>query len=99
VRVRLFDPSERERARKVLAAVLGVPVHPEHDPAALAARVTATDGARDVAQRVAGALDELARAGIAVSDFALGQPSLDEVFLALTGSRAEPEPEKAAAIA
>jgi ABC-2 type transport system ATP-binding protein len=37
------------------------------------------------------ALDELARSGIAVSDFALGQPSLDEVFLALTGSRADPE--------
>ena len=32
---------------------------------------------------------ELTRAGIGVSDFALGQPSLDEVFLALTGSRAE----------
>jgi ABC-2 type transport system ATP-binding protein len=91
VRVRLFDPSERERARDVLAAELGVPVHPERDPAALAARIAADDGAQDAAQRVAHALDELARAGIAVSDFALGQPSLDEVFLALTGSRAEPE--------
>jgi hypothetical protein len=31
-----------------------------------------------------------------VSDFALGQPSLDEVFLALTGSQAHPEqPEQA----
>jgi len=93
VRVRLFDPSERERARNVLAAALGVPVHPERDPAALAARITTADGTQDAAQRVAHALDELARAGIAVSDFALGQPSLDEVFLALTGSRAEPEPE------
>ena len=32
---------------------------------------------------------ELARADIAVADFALGQPSLDEVFLALTGRPAE----------
>ena len=99
VRIRLFDPSERERARDVLAAELGVPVHPERDPAALAARIAAADGSQDAAQRVAHALDELARAGIAVSDFALGQPSLDEVFLALTGSRAEPQAENAAAIA
>lgn len=31
------------------------------------------------------ALTELARAGIRVSEFSLGSPSLDEVFLALTG--------------
>jgi ABC-2 type transport system ATP-binding protein len=99
VRVRLFDPTERERARDLLASELGVPVHPEPDPAALAARIAAPDGAQDAAQRVARALDELARAGIAVSDFALGQPSLDEVFLALTGSRAEPEPESEAVVA
>ncbi len=40
---------------------------------------------------MAQALGELSRAGIGVSDFALGQPSLDEVFLALTGSPAETE--------
>ena len=34
------------------------------------------------------ALGRLTGAGIGVSDFALGQPSLDEVFLALTGSQA-----------
>jgi len=53
------------------------------------------DGARrrggEAAERVAHALIELSRAGIGVSDFALGQPSLDEVFLALTGSRVESE--------
>ena len=36
------------------------------------------------------ALTELARAGVGVASFALGQPSLDEVFLALTGRPAEP---------
>jgi ABC-2 type transport system ATP-binding protein len=30
------------------------------------------------------ALGELARGGVLVDDFSLGQPSLDEVFLALT---------------
>jgi ABC-2 type transport system ATP-binding protein len=34
---------------------------------------------------VAAAITGLARTGITVSEFALGQPSLDEVFLALTG--------------
>jgi ABC-2 type transport system ATP-binding protein len=36
------------------------------------------------------ALARLTGAGIGVSDFALGQPSLDEVFLALTGGQAAP---------
>ncbi|MGW0537028.1 ATP-binding cassette domain-containing protein [Streptomyces sp. NPDC003032] len=48
-----------------------------------------TDGAqngRGAAEQASRALAELARAGITVDNFALGQPSLDEVFLALTGS-------------
>ena len=39
--------------------------------------------------RVAQALMQLADAGIVVSDFSFGQPSLDEVFLTLTGRPAE----------
>ncbi len=42
------------------------------------------------AGRASDAVAELARAGIALSHFGLGQPSLDEVFLALTGHPAEP---------
>ena len=42
-------------------------------------------------ERVAAALAELTRAGLAVTDFSLGQPSLDEVFLALTGHLAQDE--------
>jgi ABC-2 type transport system ATP-binding protein len=76
--VRLPDPAQRAHAERLLGHALGVPVRPEADPAALSARVTDPD-------RVVGALAELSRAGIAVADFALGQPSLDEVFLALTG--------------
>lgn len=34
-------------------------------------------------------LEELDKAGIAVSDFSVGKPSLDEVFLTLTGRSAE----------
>ncbi|MGV9882734.1 ATP-binding cassette domain-containing protein [Streptomyces sp. NPDC003006] len=53
--------------------------------------VGGTDGAQDgrgAAEQASRALAELARAGITVDNFALGQPSLDEVFLALTGSDA-----------
>jgi ABC-2 type transport system ATP-binding protein len=63
-------------------------VHLDSDPAGLSA--TAAD-----ASRVAVALTALTDAGIAVTDFALGQPSLDEVFLALTGHTAEEQPTEA----
>jgi len=52
------------------------------DPVALSAR-----GA--VPEQITRGLAELAAAGLAVEEFALGQPSLDEVFLALTGHPAE----------
>ena len=35
------------------------------------------------------AVADLSRAGVRVANFSLGQPSLDEVFLALTGHPAE----------
>jgi ABC-2 type transport system ATP-binding protein len=82
LQVRLRDPAQRAHAEQVLAPALGVPVHPASDPAALSARVGDP-------QRVVRALVELGRAGVAVADFALGQPSLDEVFLALTGRPAQ----------
>ena len=49
--------------------------------------------------RYLGRRAELTRAGVRIADFSLGQPSLDEVFLALTGHTAEeasiPEEERA----
>ena len=78
VHVRLDDPARRPEAELVLAKVLDVPVKLEADPAALSARVIDE-------QQVAHALSELYRAGVPVTNFSLGQPSLDEVFLALTG--------------
>ena len=80
--VRLRDPEQRSEAELVLSQALGISVHLESDPAALSARVSDPE-------RVAHALAELSRSGVAVTDFALGQPSLDEVFLALTGHPAE----------
>ena len=77
--VRLRDPERRHDARALLARALGVPVRLEPDPAALSATVSDADRVPDV-------LAEVTRTGIAVTEFALGQPSLDEVFLALTGN-------------
>ncbi|MEV4160381.1 ATP-binding cassette domain-containing protein [Nonomuraea dietziae] len=82
VHVRLRDAGQRPEAERLLAKALDAPVYLEADPVALTARVSA-DGAA-AAEQAALALSELAGAGIVVDDFSLGQPSLDEVFLALT---------------
>ena len=78
----MLDPARRPEAQDLLAHALATPMHLESDPAALSARVSDP-------QVVAAGLADLGRSGIAVADFALGQPSLDEVFLALTGHTAE----------
>ena len=83
--VRLLHPEQRPEAARVLERTLET-VHLESDPAALSA--PCADG--DPAAR---ALAELTLAGVRIADFALGQPSLDEVFLALTGHVAE-EPDE-----
>ena len=84
LRVRLRDPDQRPQAQHTLTQALEVPVRLDADPAGLSAR--AADP-----QRATHALGELSGAGITLSDFALGQPSLDEVFLALTGRPAQPD--------
>ncbi|HEX6195876.1 MAG TPA: ATP-binding cassette domain-containing protein [Jiangellaceae bacterium] len=85
VHVRLRDPDRRDEAQRILTETLTVPVHREEDPAALSASL-------DETERAGTAMSELARAGIEISDFGVGQISLDEVFLALTGHHANPEP-------
>jgi daunorubicin/doxorubicin transport system ATP-binding protein len=86
VHLRLLDPEQRPDAGRVLAQALGVPVHLDTDPVSLSARIAAASGAQQRAETVAHALAELAHAGVAITDFTLGQPSLDEVFLALTAT-------------
>jgi ABC-2 type transport system ATP-binding protein len=79
--VRLLDPQQRPEAERIFARRFDA-VHLEPDPAALSA--PCSDG-----DRAAEAVAELTRAGVRIADFSLGQPSLDEVFLALTGHTAE----------
>ncbi|HEY9367795.1 ATP-binding cassette domain-containing protein [Streptomyces sp.] len=84
VHVRLRDPGRRPEAERLLATQLRASVQLDPDPVALTATVDGHGTDLGAAEQAARALAELARAGITVDDFALGQPSLDEVFLALT---------------
>ena len=79
--VRLLEPGQRPEAEQLLARELAG-VHLEGDPAALSASCADAD-------RAAEAIAELSRSGIRIAGFSLGQPSLDEVFLALTGHTAD----------
>jgi ABC-2 type transport system ATP-binding protein len=80
--VRVKDPVMRPAVEAALARSLGVEIELASDPAGLSARVSDPG-------IVAEALAQLSREGLEVTNFSLGQPSLDEVFLALTGHRAE----------
>ena len=81
LRVRLLDPDQRPEAEGILARRFGG-VEKSPDPAALSVPNAEPE-------RAAEALSALSGGGVAVADFSLGQPSLDEVFLALTGRPAE----------
>jgi ABC-2 type transport system ATP-binding protein len=90
--VRLLDPEQRPAAERVLGRELGSTIHLEPDPTALSA--SCADG-----DRAAEGLAALTRSGVRIASFSVGQPTLDEVFLALTGRPAEEQtPEEAIAV-
>jgi len=82
--VRLLDPEQRATAEEVVDRELGS-VNRDADPASLSAACTDADRGAEV---VAG----LARSGVRIAAFSFGQPTLDEVFLALTGHPADGDP-------
>lgn len=87
--VRLSDATRREEAERVLVNELGTEAIEPADQAAVAVGAPNPD-------RAAAAVGVLADTGVEIAGFSLGQPSLDEVFLALTGhtaSEAESEEE------
>ncbi|SCG72756.1 ABC-2 type transport system ATP-binding protein [Micromonospora echinaurantiaca] len=94
VHLRLRDAHQRPEAERLLRAALDVPVQLEPDPVALTARVGGDGSDLDASEQAARVLGDLARAGIVVDNFSLGQPSLDEVFLALTDHPAVPADER-----
>ncbi|MFB9924769.1 ATP-binding cassette domain-containing protein [Amycolatopsis halotolerans] len=90
VHLRLRDADQRAAAAEVLERALSATVQLDHDPVAITARLS-SDAHGAAADRASRALAELAKAGVIVDTFSLGQPSLDEVFLALTDRTATEE--------
>jgi ABC-2 type transport system ATP-binding protein len=82
LRVGVRDPQQRPAAQRALSEALSTDVELGIDAVGLVARIGDAD-------RAAAAVAGLAGAGIAVSDFAHDQPTLDEVFFALTGTERE----------
>jgi ABC-2 type transport system ATP-binding protein len=78
--IRLLNPDHRPQAEELLILNLGVPVLLKSDSAELSARISEPE-------RIVYLLSELSRSDIPVTSFSFGQPSLDEVFLTLTGNR------------
>jgi ABC-2 type transport system ATP-binding protein len=87
LRVRVDAVAQREAALGILVERLGAAVHAEADPRAFSAQVSDAGQAHET-------LSALSSNGIAIADFSLGQPSLDEVFFALTGHAATSEEEE-----
>lgn len=80
--VRLATPDHRARALEVVTRVLGDGVLPSTDPTEITARLANTG-------QGAAVLAALSETGIDIAQFSVGSPSLDEVFLALTGHPAD----------
>jgi ABC-2 type transport system ATP-binding protein len=82
VRVRLADGTDgadQERAARLLAEVTGSPAGPGGAP-------DTVEGACDPGLTVPALVRDLDAAGVVAADITLHTPSLDEVFLALTGT-------------
>jgi ABC-2 type transport system ATP-binding protein len=79
---RLADPEQRAQAHQAIAGLLADGVLPPTEPGAFTVKLADASLAPEV-------LAALARAGVRLADFALGAPSLDDVFFALTGRPAE----------
>jgi ABC-2 type transport system ATP-binding protein len=87
--VRLVRAEQRRIAQELVHQILGDGLLPVTDPTELTARLARPDQATEV-------LAALSRGSVEVAEFSVGNPSLDEVFLALTGHTSEhPVPEEA----
>ena len=80
--LRLASADQQGRARELVSRLLGNGLLPVADATSVAARLSSPAQAADV-------LAALARDSVEVAEFTVGNPSLDEVFLALTGHATE----------
>jgi daunorubicin/doxorubicin transport system ATP-binding protein len=86
--LRLASVEQRAQARELVTRVLGDGLLPVSDPATVTVRLGNPAQASAV-------LTALAEASVDLAEFSVGNPSLDEVFFALTGRPAEAEPQEA----
>ncbi|HYC51784.1 MAG TPA: ATP-binding cassette domain-containing protein [Gemmatimonadaceae bacterium] len=82
--VRVADASQADAANAAIGRVLGNGMMPGSDAQVISARLTNTAQASEV-------LAALTAARVDVAEFSVGTPTLDEVFLALTGKPSEEE--------
>jgi ABC-2 type transport system ATP-binding protein len=80
--LRLVHVGHRAEAQRLITRVLGDGVMPGAEPLEVAVRL-------QKAEQAAAVLSALAERGIEVAQLTVGNPSLDEVFLALTGRATE----------
>ncbi len=86
--IRLRDPAQRPRAADILRRQLGDGVTEGSEPTVVSGPVNPL--------KVEAAIKALRKAGVAIAEYSVGAPSLDEVFFALTGAPAEKVPAAAA---
>jgi len=86
--LRLASADQRGRAQELITRVLGDGVLPGPDQTVLAARLTNPSQAAAV-------LAVLTEDSVDVAEFSVGNPTLDEVFFALTGRAAEDSAQEA----
>jgi ABC-2 type transport system ATP-binding protein len=88
--VRLAHADQRALAQQLVSRVLGDGVLPVTGPTDVTARLESP-------AQAAAVLAALTESSVEVAQFSMGNPSLDEVFLALTGHAAEGAPPEAGA--
>jgi ABC-2 type transport system ATP-binding protein len=81
IHVQLKQPEQQATAKAIITKTLGNGILPSAEAAMVSARIADTGQAAEI-------LTALAASGIAVGEFTLGSPSLDDVFFALTGHAA-----------
>jgi ABC-2 type transport system ATP-binding protein len=86
--LRLARPDQKGAADAVLSRSIGAAYLPGDDPSVVTARLANAAQAAEI-------LAALTGSGVEVAEFSVGTPSLDEVFMALTGHTAEEKKEAA----
>lgn len=75
--IRLKDAQQHTLAEQIISQALGIPIQHESESSMISVQISNSELMMDV-------ITALSQAGIPLAEFSLDQPSLDDVFLALT---------------